>query len=68
MALALKTITFNHDPFSASNSALNIRRNKDFDVPVPEYDAAIPRSLERRARAAQVSCAAASRGLSGPVP
>lgn len=44
MALALKTISFNHDPFSASNSALNIRRNKDFDVPVPEYDAAIPRT------------------------
>jgi len=51
MALALKTITFNHDPFSASNSALNIRRNKDFDVPVPEYDAAIPRT-------AAESCAA----------
>lgn len=44
MALALKTITFNHDPFSASTSALNIRRNKDFEVPVPEYDAAIPRT------------------------
>lgn len=44
MALALKTVTFNHDPFSASTSALNIRRNKDFEVPVPEYDAAVPRT------------------------
>ena len=44
MALQLKTITFNHDPLSASNSALNIRRNKDFEVPIPEYDAAIPRT------------------------
>jgi hypothetical protein len=44
MPLALKTITFNHDPFSASTSALNIRRNKDFEVPVPENDAAIPRT------------------------
>jgi hypothetical protein len=44
MALQLKTITFNHDPLSASTSALNIRRNKDFEVAVPEYDAAIPRT------------------------
>ncbi len=44
MALALNTITFNHDPFSASTSALNIRRNKDFEVPVPEYDAAVPQT------------------------
>lgn len=44
MSLSLKTITFNHDPFSASTSAMNIRRNKDFEVPVPEYDEAIPRT------------------------
>jgi hypothetical protein len=43
MAPQLKTITFNHDPLSASTSALNIRRNKDFEVAIPEYDAAIPR-------------------------
>jgi len=51
MALTLKTITFNHDLFSASTSAMNIRRNKDFEVLVPEYDAAIPRT-------AAESCAA----------
>jgi hypothetical protein len=44
MALALKTITFNHDVLSATTSSMNIRRNKDFEVPVPEYDAAIPRT------------------------
>lgn len=51
MALTLKAITFNHDPASASISAMNIRRNKDFEVPVPEYDAALPRT-------AAESCAA----------
>src|SRR5262249_23069749 len=44
MPLALKTITFNHDVFSATTSSMNICRNKDFEVPVPEYDAAIPRT------------------------
>lgn len=44
MALALKTITFNHDLFSATTSAMNIRRNKDFEVLMPEYDAAVPRT------------------------
>jgi hypothetical protein len=42
--IALKTITFNHDTASASTSAMNIRRNKDFEVSIPEYDAAIPRT------------------------
>lgn len=44
MLLELKTIAFNHDPLSAATSAMNIRRNKDFEVQVPEYDAAIPRT------------------------
>jgi len=44
MNISLKTMTFNHDPSSASTSAMNIRRNKDFEVPLPEYDAAIPRT------------------------
>jgi hypothetical protein len=42
MALELKTITFNHDPGSATTSAMNIRRDKDFEVLVPEYDSAAP--------------------------
>lgn len=44
MPLTLNTITFNHDLLSADSSSMNIRRNKDFEVPVPEYDAAIPRT------------------------
>ena len=44
MPLTLKTITLNHDPNSASTSAMNIRKNKDFEVPIPEYDASIPRT------------------------
>ncbi len=44
MALQLSTITFNHDPASPSTSALNIRKNKDFEVPIPEYDSSIPRT------------------------
>ena len=44
MALALNKITFNHDPFSVSTSAMNIRRNKDFEVLVPEFDATVPRT------------------------
>src|SRR5262245_23689390 len=44
MALALKTITFNHDLGSATTSALNIRKNKDFETALPEYDSAIPRT------------------------
>jgi hypothetical protein len=44
VAFALKTITLNHDLNSAANSAMNIRRNKDFEVPIPEYDSAIPRT------------------------
>jgi len=41
--LVLRTIEFNHNPDSAATSAMNIRRNKDFEVPVPEYDSAMPR-------------------------
>jgi hypothetical protein len=44
MAVALKTITFNHDPLSALTSAMNIRRNKDFEILVPEFDATVPRT------------------------
>jgi hypothetical protein len=53
MPLALRAITFNHDPDSATSSAMNIRRNKDFEVLVPEYDSAVPRLQEE-------SCAAYS--------
>ena len=45
MPIALETITFNHDLSSASTSAMNIRRNKDFEVVVPEYIAAAPRPV-----------------------
>jgi hypothetical protein len=38
MTLELKTIEFNHNKSSASNSAMNIRRNKDYEVLTPEYD------------------------------
>jgi hypothetical protein len=53
MAISLKTITFNHDLTSATTSALNIRKNKDFETALPEYDSAIP-------RAAHDQCAAYS--------
>jgi hypothetical protein len=43
MALELTSITFNHDPTSSSTSGMNIRRNKDFEVLVPEYEASVPR-------------------------
>jgi len=43
MALELRTISFNHDVTQATTSALNIRRNKDFEVLVPEYDRSQPR-------------------------
>jgi hypothetical protein len=44
MSLELTTITFNHDPSSTSNSAMNVRRNKDFEIPIPEHDRANPRT------------------------
>lgn len=37
MSLTLDSITFNHDPLSSARSALNIRRNKDFEVMLPEW-------------------------------
>ncbi len=49
--IELATITFNHDLTSSTTSALNIRRNKDFEVPRPEWDSASPRPPEQ-------SCAA----------
>lgn len=44
MPLILRTITFNHDLAGTTTSALNIRRNKDFETALPEYDSNIPRS------------------------
>src|SRR5687768_4539190 len=41
MALTLRTIELNHDPNSATTSAMNIRRNNDFEVPVPEFDSTV---------------------------
>jgi hypothetical protein len=49
MPLELKTITFNHDPASSATAALNVRRNKDFEVPTPEHDGAIARPLANAA-------------------
>lgn len=43
MALTLRTIEFNHDPNSAVTSAMNIRRNKDFEILIPEYNSAAPK-------------------------
>lgn len=37
MVLQLESINFNLDTSSATNSAMNIRRNQDFEVPLPEY-------------------------------
>jgi len=51
MALNLKTITFNHDLTSATTSGLNIRKNKDFETSLPEYDSAIPRSAQEQCAA-----------------
>jgi hypothetical protein len=58
MALTLKTITFNHDPGSAVTSAMNIRRNKDFEVLVPEYDSAAPRPTTESCAAYSIADAA----------
>src|SRR5260370_27380479 len=44
MALQLSTITCNHDPAAPATSTLNNRKNKDFEVPIPEYDSSIPRT------------------------
>ena len=49
MALELSSIRFNHDPAGAATSALNIRRNKDFEVQFPEYDASLARQDSRAA-------------------
>jgi hypothetical protein len=51
MSLSLKTITFNHDLTSATTSALNIRKNKDFETALPEYDSAIARPPEQQCAA-----------------
>jgi hypothetical protein len=37
MMVQLESITFNHDPSSASQGALNIRRNAARTVPIPEW-------------------------------
>ncbi|MEO8450567.1 MAG: hypothetical protein ABI647_12280 [Gemmatimonadota bacterium] len=73
MALKLKTITFNHNPADPTVSALNIRRNKDFEVLVPEYDIANPRPAVEQCAAyaiapttAQVVTVALSFGIGQP--
>ena len=41
MSLELSSITFNHDFTSATTSALNIRKNYNYEIhssPIPEYD------------------------------
>ena len=47
MSFSLKTIRFNHDLSGATTSALNIRRNKDFETALPEYDTANMRNAQR---------------------
>jgi len=47
--LTLLTIRFNHDHGSATTSAMNIRRNRDFEVQFPEYDSALPTQDSRAA-------------------
>lgn len=51
MPFSLKTITFNHDLTSAGTSALNIRKNKDFETALPEYDSAIARTPQQQCAA-----------------
>src|SRR5688572_6789198 len=55
MALNLKTITFNHDLASATTSALNIRRNKDFETALPEFDSAILRTPQQQCAAYSIA-------------
>lgn len=42
MAVLLQSITFRHTPADPTQSAFAIRRNKDFEIPVPEWDLADP--------------------------
>jgi hypothetical protein len=51
MPVTLRTITFNHDLASSTTSALNIRRNKDFETALPEYDSTIPRTAAQQCAA-----------------
>lgn len=51
MSFSLKTIRFNHDLSGATTSALNIRRNKDFETALPEYDSAILRNAQHQCAA-----------------
>jgi hypothetical protein len=51
MPFSLKTITFNHDLASATTSALNIRKNKDFETALPEYNSAIARTTQQQCAA-----------------
>ena len=55
MPISLKTITFNHDLTSFTTSALNIRKNKDFETALPEYDSTIPRPPEQQCAAYAVT-------------
>jgi hypothetical protein len=55
MALNLKTITFNHDLASATTSALNIRKNKDFETALPEFDSAIQRTPQQQCAAYSIA-------------
>ncbi len=75
MTIELKTIEFNHDHISAANSAMNIRRNYDFEIPIPEYDRDIPRLLNESCAAygiiptiGQDVCIRATFLLSDPLP
>lgn len=55
MPLILRAITFNHDLISATTSALNIRKNKDFETALPEYDSAIPRTAPEQCAAYSIA-------------
>jgi hypothetical protein len=55
MPLTLKTITFNHDLASATTSSLNIRKNKDFETALPEFDSTIPRTAQQQCAAYSIA-------------
>jgi hypothetical protein len=48
MSLTLASITFNHDLQSSAQSALNLRRNKDFEVLLPEWPLTVGTSPTER--------------------
>ena len=50
MAITLESIRFNHEPNSATNGALTIRKNRFDDVAVPEWTSGMTRADEEAIR------------------